>query len=313
MAPPLDFSGVIPPEFSTQIIEEAIQASAVLSIANLMPMGTTITELPIPKTLPTAGFVTVGGRKPWTDLALQTETLHAEEIAAITAIPDQYLEDASINLWGWVRPRLAEAIALAFDNAVLWGLGAPATYPVGGLDAVAAPVAAGIDALETVNEAMSAVEGQGLPVTGNSADIVVRGVLRGVRANTGELLLGTTQAGDSVIPSLYGVPIAYASYGQVGGTFPDFFTGDFRNLIIGVRQDIRYALDPSAVVADDTGKVLISGFQDNQTPLKVWCRMAAAIVKPVTQRTPAGANPFAKAALKLKVTPTTASASKSTK
>jgi HK97 family phage major capsid protein len=306
MAPPLDFSGVIPPEFSTQIIEEAVQASAVLSIANLMPMGTTITELPIPKTLPTAGFVSVGGRKPWTDIALQAQSVVAEEIAAITAIPDQYLEDASINLWGWVRPRIAEAIALAFDNAVLWGSGAPATYPVGGLNAVAAPTAAGTDALDTVNLAMEAVEAQGLPVNGHAADLVVRGVLRGVRANTGELLLGTQQAGQQEIPTLYGVPISYASFGLTGGTHADFFTGDFRNLIIGVRQDIRYALDPSAVVADATGKVLISGFQDNQTPLKVWARFGCAIIKPVTTRVPAGANPFAKAALKLKVTPTEA-------
>jgi HK97 family phage major capsid protein len=304
MAPPLDFSGVIPPEFSTQIIEEAVQASAVLQIANLMPMGTTISELPIPKTLPTAGFVTVGGRKPWTDIALQTQSLHAEEVAAITAIPDAYLEDSSINLWGWVRPQIAAAIALAFDNAVLWGIGAPATYPVGGLNAVAAPIAAGTDAVDTVNNAMGAVEAQGLPVTGHAADLVVKAVLRGVRASTGELLLGTTQAGDAVVPSMYGVPIAYASFGNVGPTVADFFTGDFRNLIVGVRQDIRYALDPSAVVADDTGKVLISGFQDNQTPLKVWARFGAAIIKPVTPRVPAGANPFSKAGLANKVTPT---------
>jgi hypothetical protein len=74
--------------------------------------------------------------------------------------------------------------------------------------------------------------------------------------------------------------------------------------VIGVRQDIRYAMDPSAVIADATGKVLISGFQDNQTPLKVWARFGCVIIKPVTRRVPAGANPFAAAALKLKVTPT---------
>jgi HK97 family phage major capsid protein len=308
-APPLDFSGVIPPEFSVQIIEEAVRASAVLQIANLIPMGTSITEMPIPSTLPTAGFVTgAGGRKPWTDIALTTATLHAEEIAAITAIPDQYLEDSSINLWGYVRPRIAEAIGQALDNAVLFGTGAPATYPVGGIDAIAAKIAPGTDAVDTVNQAMAAVEGQGLMVDGHAADLVVRSVLRGVRANTGELLLGTTQAGDLTQPTLYGVPIAYSSFGSVGGTFPDFFTGDWNYCFIGVRQDIRYAMDPSAVVADSTGKVLISGFQDNQTPLKVWARFGCQIVKPVTVRKPTGANPFACAALATKVLPTSAEA-----
>jgi HK97 family phage major capsid protein len=305
MAPPLDFSGVIPPEFSTQIIEEALQASSALQLAQLMPMGTSIDTLPIPQTLPTASWVTAaGGRKGWSDLALTTKSLHAEEVAAVTAIPDQYLEDSSINLWGWVRPRLAEAIAVALDAAVFWGLNTPATFPAGGVNAVAAATAAGTDAVDTVNQAMGAVESQGLNIDGHAADLVVRSVLRGVRANTGELLLGTQQAGDVTQPTLYGVPIAYSSFGQIGGTNADFFTGDWNNLIIGVRQDIRYAMDPSAVIADSAGKVLISGFQDNQTPLKVWARFGCVIIKPVTRRVPAGANPFAKAALKLKVTPT---------
>ena len=309
MAPPLDFSGVIPHEFSTQIIEEALQASSVLQLAQLMPMGTTITDLPIPQTLPTATWVTAaGGRKGWTDLSLTTKSLHAEEVAAVTAIPDPYLEDSSINLWNWVRPRIAEAIALALDDAVLWGVNAPASFPVGGVNAVATKIAAGADAVDTVNNAMGAVEGQGLNVDGHAADLVVRSALRGVRDQTGALLLGYNQVGDRQVPTLYGVPIAYSSFSQVGGTHADFFTGDWTQCIVGVRQDIRYAMDPSAVIADATGKVLISGFQDNQTPLKVWARFGCVIIKPVTRRVPAGANPFAAAALKLKVTPTLAEA-----
>ena len=122
---PLDFSGVIPIEFSAQIIEEAVQQSAVLRLANTVPMGTTISEMPVPKTLPSAAWVSVAGRKPYTDLALEMQTLHAEEVAAVMAIPDVYLEDSTINLWGWVRPRLAEAIAVAVDSAMLFGTNAP--------------------------------------------------------------------------------------------------------------------------------------------------------------------------------------------
>ena len=292
---PLDFSGVIPIEFSTQIIEQAIQLSAALSLGNLMPMGSSITELPVPKTLPKAGWVSsAGGRKPYTDLALQTQTMKAEEVAAITAIPDQYLEDSTINLWGWVRPRLAEAIAVAIDEAILFGIDAPSSFPVGGVVGNATGDVAGADAVDMVNNAMSAVEGQGLNVTGHAADLLVRGILRGQRDLNNALLLGETQVDSGTVPTLYGVPIAYSSFSVAD---PDFITGNWASLLIGVRQDIRYNMDPSAVIADDAGKVVISAFQDNVTPLKVWARFACAIVHPVTVRQPAGAVPFAKAKL----------------
>jgi HK97 family phage major capsid protein len=296
---PLDFSGVIPIEFSTQIIEEAVQQSATLSLGNLIPMGTSVNEMPVPKTLPKAAFVSApGGRKPYTELMLETLTLKAEEVAAVTAIPDQFLEDSAINLWNWVRPRLAEAIAVAVDDAILFGVGAPTSYPPGGIIAASnlysTPIAAGVDAVDTVNKGMGAVEGRGLAVTGHASDLVVKSALRGVRDDTGALLLGTEQVGQVQRPTLYGVPIAYQSWSR---TNPDFITGAWQYLLVGVRQDIRYNMDPSAVIVNADGTVAISGFQDNVSPLKVWARFACAIVRPVTVRTPGGGAPFARGQL----------------
>jgi HK97 family phage major capsid protein len=294
---PLDFSGVIPIEFSTQIIQEAIQQSAVLKLANLVPMGTSIAEMPVPTSLPSAGWVSVaGGRKPYTSLGLGTKTLHAEEVAAVTAIPDVYLEDSTINLWGWVRPRLAEAIAIALDEAILFGHNNPATFPAGGVidPAFSVAVAPGYDSADTVNSAMSAVEAQGLSITGDCADLTVKGMLRGLRDSMGALLLGYDQIDGQDVQTLWGQPIAYTPF-ITGNT--NFITGDWNALVVGVRQDIRYLMDPSAVIADDTGAVVISGFQDNTTPLKVWARFAAVIINPVTRLAPNGAKPFAQTKL----------------
>jgi HK97 family phage major capsid protein len=291
---PLDFSGVIPPEYSTQIIQEAVQQSAVLRLANLVPMGTGISEMPVPTSLPRAGWVSVaGGRKPYAALGLGTKTLKAEEVAAITSIPDVYLDDASINLWGFVRPRLAEAIAIALDEAILFGIDAPTSFPPGGVvdPAFCIQSPPGFDAVDGVNQAMSAVESQGLNVDGSAADLSVKGMLRGTRDSQGGLLLGEATVDERTVQTLYGVPIAYTPFDL--SAVDNFITGDWGALIVGVRQDIRYNMDPSAVIVDDTGKVIISGWQDNQTPLKVWARFACAIVNPVTQRTPDGAKPFA--------------------
>lgn len=294
MAPivPLDFSGLIPTQYSAQIIEEATQSSAVLRLPTTqLPMGTRVAQMPVPRALPKAAWTTSANpRKPYTDLKLALESITAEEVAAVVAIPDAMIEDLDINIWAWVRPRLAEAIAIALDSAVLFGVDAPPTFPVGGVVAHAVPVSAGRDAVDTVNDAMSAVERQGLAVTGHAADLAVKGTLRGVRDDSGALLLGTTQVASGSVDTLYGVPIAYESFTEED---PDYITGAWQNLVVGIRQDIRYELNRAAVLADANGKVIISGFQDNMTPLKVWARFGCALLSPVTQRTPDGAKPFA--------------------
>lgn len=302
-----DFSGIIPHEYSQQIIDEVEQRSAVLQLASIMPMGTRISELPVTGALPKAQWVTGTGappagtgRKPYTDLKLSPQVVTAEEIAAVVAIPEQYLEDNTINLWNWARPKLAEAIAVRLDETVLFGgAGIPLTFPVGGVTAAAysgtVNPAGARDAVDAVNQAMSSVEAQGLNVTGHSADIGAKGAFRGVRDQTGALLLGTEQVGNSQRPTLYGEPIAYSQYASL--TLADFVTGAWEYLVIGVRQDIRFRIDPSGTIADNAGVVLVSGFQDNVVPCKVWARFGCTIVKPVTPRVPAGATPFAKVRL----------------
>jgi HK97 family phage major capsid protein len=290
-----DVSGVIPEQFSATIIEEAAQQSAALTLGSRVPMGTGISHMPVPRAFPQAAFTSgPGARKPFTSLKVGQETLTAEEIAATVAIPDQWLEDASIPLWNWARPRLAEAIAIAFDAAVFFGTDAPSTYPAGGLVANATAIAPGRDPVDTVNNAMGAVEAQGLQVTGHAADLTVKSALRGVRDDTGALLLGFDQAGEGLRQSLYGLPISYQSFSE---RTPDYFTGAWRNLIVGVRSDIRYQLSTDGVIADDQGRVTISAYQDNVTLMKVWARFAVAILHPVTVRQPDGAVPFAVSAI----------------
>jgi HK97 family phage major capsid protein len=305
-----DFSGVVPREYSAQIIEEATQASAALTLGQRLPMGTRITELPIPKTFPKAEWVTSPyagaantGRKNYTDIGLQPQVITAEEVAAVIAIPDVYLDDNEINLWNFCRPRLAEAIGVAVDDAMLFGVAGatPPTFPGGGVAGVAQIVdpAGADDVVDAVNQAMALVEADGLAVTGHAADLIVKSRLRGVRDSTGALLLGTEQVGQTQRPTLYGAPIAYNPFTQIGPApaLPDFITGAWQYLIIGVRQDIRFKLDPSGVILGTTTANSVSGFQDNVTPMKVWARFGCAIVNPPTVRRPAGSRPFAKVKL----------------
>jgi HK97 family phage major capsid protein len=254
-------------------------------------MGTSVFEYPLPKTFPKAGWVNAaGGRKPFTDLKMDVDSMKAEELAAIIGIPNVYRDDSTINLWNYARPLLAEAFAVALDDAVFFGEDAPPSFPVGGVAAAATNVPGGSDHVDTLNDAMSAVEMGGLPVTGFAADIAVRGALRNMRDSDGALICGCEQAGQYERTSLFGLPIAYTQFTQPQ---PDTFVGDWKYLFIGVRQDIRYEFSTDATIVDNAGNVVLSAFQDNVTVLKAWGRFGCAIVRPVTRRAPDGANAFA--------------------
>jgi HK97 family phage major capsid protein len=296
MANPIDASGVIPHEYSRQIIQGVQQQSAALALGTRMPMGSGIAEIPVAGAFPVASFVSVGGRKPFTDFQLSAQTMKAEEIAAVISIPQAYLDDAYVDLWGYARPLLAQAIAVALDNAVVWGVGAPASYPVGGIVAaaysqtVATPATPPNDAVAVINLAMGAVEMQGLPVTGSAADTADKAVLRGVRDVNQSLLLGPGQVESPAIQELYGAPIIFSLTAPIA---QDFITGDWRALLMGVRDDITYDTSLDGIIADGTGKVLVSAFQDDQVLMRVHARFGCVIAKPVTPRAPAGAKPFA--------------------
>jgi HK97 family phage major capsid protein len=280
---PISLAGLIPPAFSAQIISEATEQSAALALGTRVPMSTKVSTMPVPKTFPRAAWVSTGGRKPYTDLSLDIATMTAEEVAAVVSIPDEYLEDSAINLWGYAQPLLSEAIAIAVDDAMIWGEDAPASFPAGGVAgaAVVVPGAAG-DPVASINNAMSAVELQGVRATGNAADNSVLGMLRGVRDGSGALLLGPAQVASADVNSIFGLPTRYSMFpADADG---NFITGAWRYLVIGVRQDIRFRFSQEGVIADESGSIKVSAFQDNQTLLKVWARFACAIVKPVTAR-----------------------------
>ena len=95
--------------------------------------------VPVLGSFPTAGWISVGGRKPTTTMNWTSETLKAEEIAATLDVPTAYIDDAGFPLWASVQPRMVEALAVAIDEAVFFGVGAPASFPAGGVFAFSTP------------------------------------------------------------------------------------------------------------------------------------------------------------------------------
>jgi HK97 family phage major capsid protein len=175
-----NYTDLIPIDVARDVIAAAESESVALALGNriVMPSGTE--KVPILSVMPTAKFVTptYGGRKPLSQVEWTSEQLEAEEIALTCYIPDAFLDDAGYPVWESVRSAVGQAIANALDAAVLYGTSAPASYPAGGIAALAGAAQSGTDALDAIDKAAEVIETSGLLPNGIAAGSRIGSALR---------------------------------------------------------------------------------------------------------------------------------------
>lgn len=294
-----DYAGLIPNEIASEVLSAVREQSAVLRLARVMTMPKGTHTLPVASLLPSASFVAArGGRKPQATIEWSTEVITPELIAAIVAIPDDFINDAGFPIWENVRPELAAAIAEAFDEAILDGTGAPASYPTDLFTEAGAAVKVdnGVDTVfiyDTFNEAFRQLEVQNVPVTGVLGNLGLKSKLRGEKDSNGLPLWQQDLAGGSP-GTVFDAALSYTSYGDWATADSDALLGDFSKLVVGIREDIRFDMSTEAVLRDGVGAITVSAFQDNMTLMRVETRIGAALGKPYSRATGAAETPFRK-------------------
>lgn len=277
-----DYAGLIPDTVASEIIRAARHQSAAMSLGRTVRMPKGASNLPVISAVPQAGFVAGrGGHKPVSVVEWSTEKIVPEELACIIAIPDDFIDDNSFPVWDEVQPLVTDAIAYAFDMAALWGVGAPASFPAGGVAAFAGVVVQEATPLLAISEAMGQVEDSLLTPTGHATGPGSGRTLRTLKDENGNLvyLPAVTQGEPG---TLYGLPInKTAAWDDLQG---DLITGDWTKLVIGIRQDIRIDFSNQAVLTDDDGVVVANAFQDDLTIMRAYVRTGAAIGVPVNVR-----------------------------
>jgi capsid protein len=270
-----DYRNMLPKAVSARVLESiGQQRSAVMQLATEQPIPSGVSSIPIVSVTPEAAFVNpYGGRKPVSAVEWTAEELEAEELACIVPIPNAYIDDAGFPVGPIVERELAKAFAKAFDRAALYGTGAPASYPAGGLTAAAwseQPTAVA-DPVEALDDAFGAVEDNGLEVDGVLGGAGMRGVMR-------KLMVGLETA-ETPPSSVYGVDLATTPvWDRVVGLA---LVGAWEYVVVGVREDIDFVSSRDGVIVDGDGAVLVSAFQDNQTLFKAWMRVGLAVGKPI--------------------------------
>jgi HK97 family phage major capsid protein len=276
-----DVDALIETQVANEIFEGTIRQSKALSMFKRLPNATSDkTKIRVLDSLPIAYFVdetTDNGRKNITKLAWDKKYINIAELAVIVPIKENLLNDASIDIWATVRPRVEEAFARKIDNAMFFGVDKPTDWRAGlvpSITAVGAEVSETAHGLYSdINDAMVKVEESGYNVNGILGGTGLKGKFRMMLDTTGQPL-NTTEIGS--------VRREFMDNGVWDKTKSTLIVGDFSQAVYAIRQDITYKVLTEAVIQDPSdGSILYNLAQDDMVALRVVMRLGWEIPNPV--------------------------------
>lgn len=295
---------LIPEDVSREIIQGVPTTSAVMQLARRLPnMTTAQRRMPVLSGLITASFVTGDtGLKQTSHAEWANKYINAEELAVIVPIPEAVLMDQDYDVWGEIRPRIIEAMGVAFDQAVLYGTNAPSDWPtdvVAGATAASHTVTAGTgndlyDDIMGENGTLSKVEADGFGITGHVGAMTMRSKLRGLRdANGVPIFVRTMQAATQY--ELDGAPMIFPANGAMDPAEALLISGDWSQLVYAMRQDITYKVLTEAVIQDASGNIIYNLAQQDMVALRAVMRLGWQLPNPISRLQPTEASryPFA--------------------
>lgn len=246
-----------------EIIKPATSQSVALASFRNIRMSAGTARMPVLASLPTAGFVNqydstanpvVEGKKPTSKVSWTNKELVAEEIAVIVPVHENILADSNFDIWGEVRPLVAQEFGRILDEAIFFGTNKPATW----LDPALIPGAvaagnvvtegAGVDLAEDFNEAFGVVEDDGFDVNSAFTGRFLRRELRGLRDDTGQPIYLDALRSDGSTASIYGQDLRYFTRGGWDRDEAIALVGDSSSVVIGIREDMQVKLLDQATV-----------------------------------------------------------------
>lgn len=308
----------VPDDLSTEIVQNATEQSVAMQRFRRANVSKRQNRFPVLAALPTAYWVNGDtGLKQTTQMAWANKVLDVEELAAIVPVPENVLDDADFDVWGEVRPRLEEAIARALDEAIFFGLNAPASFPTNVRAAATAAdnlVTAGSTAANggfynDLDLLLESLEDDGYDANGIAADRRMRGRIRRARNASGDRL--DQGRANPQINEFDGEPIDYFPAGIAPEAVADTdgagpiqasngvlgFAMDYSKFVLGVRKDITMKVLDQAVITDNTGAIIYNLPQQDMIALRVTFRAGWEVANPINHAKPTEADRYPAAVL----------------
>lgn len=309
-----DVAALIPEQVSNEMLGMATEEdSSVMGRFRRIPVAGNAMRFPILTALPIAYWVAGDtGLKQTTEMGWANKYMTIEEIATIMPVPDNVMEDVSIDIWDEAQPLIVQAFSRVLDSAVFFGVNAPASFPT---NIMAAAAAAGnyVDVgtnnaanggfMGDLDDLISKIELDGYDVTGWLAAIGFRARLRKARNTQGDKTdPGRVGAG---FRDFDGVGVDYPMRGlwpAAGGAGVNgvlAIGGQWDQFVVGVKSGIEYKLITEGVITNDQGEIVYNLPQQDMVALRAVMRVGWQVANTINYDQGTEANRYPAAVLRV--------------
>lgn len=276
-------------QITSEIIQGAINESAVLKYFRRLPnMTSNQVQMPVLDNLPVAYWQTSDtAMKRTSTMAWKNKYINAEELAVIVPISENVVNDASVDLWAEIRPRLFEAMGKKIDEAILMGRDKPQGFRLGLVDSAinaGATVTSTNDLYQDINSAMSFVEESDFDPTAVLGPVALKSAFRMLVDSTGQPIRGT---------EIDSIPKFFVKNGGWDKTKAKMLVGDFSQAVYAIRQDITFDVFREGSIYDPVTKELLYALmQQDMLAIRAVIRIGWEVPNPITSLQPDNAVRF---------------------
>ena len=274
-----NLKGFVPEEIAPGIMDEIARGSSILQLSEVKPMKSDTMKFQVWADKPGAYWVGESERINTSKASWIFPEMHAKKIAVIIPVTKEKLNDTTIDVFGELKPQIAEAFYTAIDKACLFGTASPFEKNVLGVATEASNVITrNTQSLDLdISDVMAEIEDKNLDPNGFVGHYGIKKELRNLRDANGNQLavLGMKEN------SLYDLPLSFSRNGGFDKAQAELLCGDWSKSIVGIREGIEFEILTEATLQSVTmgdGKPL-SLAENDMIAIKATMRLAYLPIK----------------------------------
>ena len=252
-------TGQIPQEQATLVLKEFMQQAAITKLAKYEPMTKPEKKFTYLASGPGAYWVGEGEKIQTSKATWLQATMKTKKLGVIIPVSKEFLSYTVSDFFAQIRPAIAEAFAIKFDQAALFGINSPFGTGVSVFEKVnAAGNKVELNSIgnlyDELNAVMALLEDADKDVNGFTTTRRFRQKLRGSKDQNGLPIFNDAKAGAT--SEALGLPIGYVDSKSWDYTKAELLAADWNYTRYSVLQGIEYKISEEATlttVEDENG------------------------------------------------------------